>query len=126
MDRELPDKHGILLEMYDERAFSRDAVQLLPELAEELTQNENLLHVQVSVLGRIVQEEIARNAPRLTPAILGFLEQALCHPRAISEIANSIQISFVDVDDMRATETGREILGMMPPTVRSVLTGGAS
>src|SRR5687768_6890555 len=126
MDRELPDKHGILLEMYDERAFSRDAIQLLPELAEELTQNENLLHVQVSVLGRVVQEEIARNAPRLTPTILGFLEQALCHPRAISEIANSIQISFVDVDDMRATETGREILRMMPPTVRSVLTGGAS
>lgn len=33
MDKELPEKQGFLLEMYDERAFSRDAIRELPELA---------------------------------------------------------------------------------------------
>ena len=57
VDKELSDKHGLLLEMYDERAFSRDAIRELPELATELSAEENLLHVQVAVLGNAVLRE---------------------------------------------------------------------
>jgi hypothetical protein len=56
--------------MYDERAFSHDAIPEFAELATELSTEANLLHVQVSIFGRIVQEEVRHRALRLTPQIL--------------------------------------------------------
>jgi hypothetical protein len=76
VDKELSDKHGLLLEMYDERAFSRDAIRELPEQATELRAEENLLHVLVAVLDNAVLREARRNSVRLTPKIFAFLEQA--------------------------------------------------
>jgi hypothetical protein len=73
MDRQLPDKHDVLLEMYEERAFSRDVIREFPELAAELRNVENLLHVQIKVLGRVIREEIARNTLELAPRIFAFL-----------------------------------------------------
>lgn len=124
MDKELPNAHGVLLDMYDERAFSRDAIREFPELAAELKAEENLLHVQVAVLGRAAQEEIVGNTLHLAPKIFAFLERALTQPRAISEIANAIAISFVEPAGLARTETGRRALEMMPPTLRIAVTRG--
>jgi hypothetical protein len=123
MDKELPDKNGVLLAMYDERAFSRDVIRELPELATELKADENLLHVQVAVLGRIVREEVGRRTLQLAPKILTLLEKALAQPRAIPEIANATSMSFVEVEELQETDTGREVLEMMPPILLSILTG---
>ncbi len=124
LDRELPDKHGVLLEMYDEHAFSRDAIRQFPELASELKAEENLLHVQVGVLGRIARDEMARNALQLASRIFDFLEQALTQPRAISEIANAVATSFVELDELQQTEAGRRTLEMTPPNLKTVLMRG--
>jgi hypothetical protein len=122
MDKELPGKQGVLLEMYDERAFSRDAIRELPELATELRTEENLLHVQIAILGQVAREELARNTLQLAPKIFAFLEQALSQPRAISEVANAIAISFVGLAELQQTDAGRRALEMMPPTLKSALT----
>jgi hypothetical protein len=121
MDIELPDKRGVLLKMYDERAFSQDALCKLPELATELKAEESLLHVQMGVLSHVVQEEITENNLELTPRIFAFLEEALAHPRAISEIANAIAISFVELDVMQKTDAERRAIETMPPNLKSVL-----
>jgi hypothetical protein len=126
VDKELSDKHGLLLEMYDERAFSRDAIRELPELATELSAEENLLYVQVAVLGNAVPREARRNSVRLTPKIFAFLEQALLQPRASPEIANAIQLSFVEIAELQETDAGREVLQMMPPILKSILASRAT
>jgi hypothetical protein len=107
MDKELPDKHGLLLEMYDERAFSRDAIRKLSELAVELNAEKNLLHVQVAVLGNTVMSEARENSVRLSPKIFAFLEQVLLQPRAIPEIRNAILVSFVEISEIDETDGGR-------------------
>jgi hypothetical protein len=122
VDRELPDKHGVLSAMYDERAFSRDVIRELPELASELSSEEDLLHVQVGVLGRVTREEIERNNLQLASRIFVFLEKALAHPRAISEIANAIAISFVELEELQRTDAGRRALEMMPPRLKECVT----
>jgi hypothetical protein len=121
VDIELPEKRGVLLEMYDERSFSQDALRKLPELATELKAEESLLHVQMGILSHVVQEEITENNLELTPRIFAFLEEALAHPRAISEIANAIAISFVELDVMQKTDAGRRAIETMPPNLKSVL-----
>ena len=125
MDQELPNNHGLLLEMYDERAFSRDAIRELPELAIELGAEKNLLHVQVAVLGNVVLLEARRSSVRLSPKIFAFLQQALLQPRAIPEIRNAISVSFVDISELNETDGAREVLQMMPPILKSILATSA-
>jgi hypothetical protein len=125
MDRELPDKHGVLLEMYDERAFSSDAIRELPELAAELSVEENLLHVQVGILGNAVRREVRQGDILMAPRILTFLEQALSRPRAISEIANAVFTSFVELEELQQTDVGRGLLRLMPPALMSILSRNA-
>ena len=125
MDKELPDKHGLLLEMYDERAFSRDVIRELPELAAELLKEEKLLHVQIAVLGNTVLAEV-RNGVHLTPKIFAFLVQALSQSRAVPEIRNAIVISFVDADQLQETDAGRKLLEMMPPILKNILSSSAT
>jgi hypothetical protein len=126
MDKELPDKHGLLLEMYDERAFSKDAIREVPELALELSAEENLLHVQVAVLGSTVLSEARGDSVRLSPKIFAFLERVLLQPRAIPEIRNAIMVSFVEVSELQETDGGRRILEMMPPILTTILASGAA
>jgi hypothetical protein len=126
MDKELPDGHGVLLAMYDERAFSRDAIREFPQLVRELSAAENLLHVQVGVLGDAARDEGVRNRVKLAPKIFAFLEQALSQPRVIPEIANAISLSFVEIAELQETEAGRAVLQGMPPKLKSVLARGAA
>jgi hypothetical protein len=126
MDKELPDKHGLLLEMYDEHAFSKDAIREVPELAVELSAEENLLHVQVAVLGSTVLSEARGDSVRLSPKIFAFLEKVLLQPRAIPEIRNAIMVSFVEVAELHETDGGRRILQMMPPILKTILASGAA
>ena len=123
MDRDLPDKHGVHRAMYDERAFSRDVIRELPELADELKNEENLLHVQVGILGRVTRDEIERENLVLAPRIFAFLEQALAQPRAVSEIANAVAISFVERDELQGTEAGRRALELMSPRLKECMKG---
>ncbi len=109
--------------MYDERAFSRDVIRELPELADELKSEENLLHVQVGILGRVTRDEIERENLVLAPRIFAFLEQALAQPRAVSEIANAIVISFVERDELRRTDAGRRALELMSPRLKECMKG---
>jgi hypothetical protein len=126
MDKELPDGHGVLLTMYDERAFSRDAIREFPQLVRELSAAENLLHVQVGALGNAVRDEVVRNRVKLAPKIFAFLEQALSQPRVIPEIANAISLSFVEIAELQETEAGRAVLQGMPPRLKSVLARSAA
>jgi hypothetical protein len=126
MDKELPDKQGLLLEMYDERAFSRDAIRELPDLALEPSAEKNLLHVQVAVLGSVVLSEARGISVRLSPKIFAFLEQALLHPRAIPGSEMQSWFSFVEISELDETHGGREVLQMMPPILKNVLASGAA
>lgn len=114
MDKELPNAHGVLLDMYDERAFSRDAIREFPELAAELKAEENLLHVQVAVLGRAAQEEIVGNTLHLAPKIFAFLERALTQPRAISEITQTrLRFPLLNLLDWLALSGGGSLFSSL-------------
>jgi hypothetical protein len=126
MDRELPDKQGLLLEMYDERAFSTDIIREFPELAAELREEENRLHCQMAVLGNSVLAETRENSVRLSPKICAFLEQALSQSRAVPEIRNAISISFVDTAQLQETAAGRNVFEMMPRIVKGALVRSAT
>ena len=124
MDKRLPDDKGQLLEMYDAVLFSRDAIARFPALSEELRENENQLHLQIAVLARAVYEALHRNDTGIAIQVFSFLEQALIRPRAISEIANAVAISFVELCELRRTENGRISWDQMPERLKMTIQQG--
>ena len=120
MDTELPDKKGLLLEMYGDEAFLRDAVRQFPSLRAELEELEGV-HGTMAALGRAVGRGLASGDTDLPLQICRFLDAAVSHPRAVSEIENAIEISFVHVKELRVTEPGRLVLERMPESVRDIL-----
>ena len=121
-DRELPDESGVLLSMYDERSFSRDAMARFPDLRTSLEPHNGLLHVQMSVLGRALLD--ALRSREMAPAldIFQFLDAVLQHPRAIGEIPNAVSLSFVTADEILAAPEGEKLLPLMPEAVRNCLS----
>ena len=101
-DIPLSDNQGFLLEMYDERAFSRDVIAAFPELSDDLEENDNLLHVQVGILAEATRKSLKVGESDRACRILAFLERAMAHPRAINEISNAVGISFISSAEIRS------------------------
>ena len=106
MDKELPNKQGMLLDMYGNEEFSRDVIRQFPTLRAELKENAGLLHVQMSTLADAVRR---------------FLDDTLSRSRAIPEIENAVAISFVAAQEFKETVTGRVVLEQMPKRVQEIL-----
>ena len=124
MDKQLPDDKGQLLEMYDAASFSRDAIARFPALSEELRENENQLHFQMAALARAVYDALHRNDKGTAIQVFSFLEQALRQPRAISEIANAVATSFVELSELQRTDTGRSAWDRMPERLKAAMQQG--
>ena len=121
MDKPLAGKAGVLLDMYDAQSFGRDAAARFPQHAELFEEDLDLLHVHMGTIAGIVRGALASGDSATIREVGAFLDEALRHPRAISEIENAVAISFVDAREFRATETGRIAFAEMPRTVRNVL-----
>jgi hypothetical protein len=63
MDTPLPDGKGVLLEMYGNGEFSRDAVARFPGLREKLEEDADLLHVQMGTLAGAVRAAVHSGDP---------------------------------------------------------------
>jgi len=124
MDEQLPNDKGQLLEMHDAVSFSRDAMARFPSLSEELRDSENQLHLQMAMLARAVYEALRLNKPEIARDVFGFVEQALSQPRAISEIANAVALSFVELSELLRTDQGRRAWDQMPERLKAVIQQG--
>lgn len=121
MDRPLPDHQGLLLDMFDEAAFSRGVVERIPELQTELQADAGLLHVQMATLGAAVLAWVGSGQSASALRVCAFLDEVLGNPRAVSEIENAVAISFVRLSDLRATAAGNAVLRQLPIRVLRVL-----
>jgi len=121
MDKPLPNHGGLLLDMYDNVKFSRDAVERFPQLREELEAEADLLHVQMATLAKAVLSWVSSGQTALALDVCAFVDEALGQPRAISEIENAVAISFVQLGDLRAAAGGGAVLRQLPIRVRRVL-----
>ena len=121
MDKELPNKQGVLLDMYGDEEFSRDVIRQFPTLRADLEENANLLHIQMGTLAGAVRQALSLGEVDLPLRICQFLDDTLSQPQAISEIENAVAISFVEAREFRDTVTGRVVLDQMPKRVQQIL-----
>ena len=121
MDKELPDKRGVLLDMYGNAEFSRDLIRQFPMLRVDLEEDAGLLHVQMGTLAAAVRQALTLGQIELPLRICQFLSETLNKPRAIPEIENAVAISFVEAREFRTTVTGRMVLDQMPKQVQQIL-----
>ena len=121
MDKPLPGNTGVLLAMYDAESLGRAAAARFPEHAEQFEEDLDLLHVHMGTLAGIVRSALAAGDSATIRDVCAFLDEALLHPRAISEIEVAVAISFVEAREFRATEIGRVALRDMARTVRDIL-----
>jgi hypothetical protein len=121
MDKELPDKHGVLLDMYGNEEFSRDVIGQFPTLRADLEEDAGLLHVQMGTLAGAVRQALALGETDLPIRICRFLGDMLGNPRAVSEIENAVAISFLEAREFRDTVAGRAVWNQMPKAVQELL-----
>ena len=121
MDKELPDKQGVLLDLYGNEEFSRDVIRQFPTLRDDLEEDAGLLHVQMGTLAAPVRQGLRLGQIELPLKICQFLGETLSKPRVISEIKNAVAISFVEAREFRTTVTGRMVLDQMPKRVQEIL-----
>ena len=120
MDKQLPDKQGILLDVYGNGELNRDVIRQFPTLREDLEENADLLHVQMGTLAHAVREAVTVGEVELPLKICRFLGETLSNPRAIPEIENAVAISFVEARELRATVAGRMVFARMPHRVQEI------
>jgi hypothetical protein len=124
----LPENNGVLVEepeYFGERSFSNEAIKAFPELAAELSQETDLLHVQIGILASAARDAFKRDDAVLVRRILNFLEQVLSYKRLHPEIENAIAISFLLPIDFDKSETGREAWQSLPKKLRDILDRAA-
>ena len=120
MDRQLPDG-SVLLETYGARAFCADACARFPELAGALRGVPEAIHLQMSVLGQTVRAALGRGDAASAERVCAFVEKALAQPRAESELANAVCVSFVEREEFLASATGQEVWNRLGPLVKRTL-----
>ena len=121
MDKELPDRKGVLVDTYGSAEFSRDVIRQFPSLQSDLEEDAGLLHVQMGTLGGSVRQAIASGDLALPLQVCRFLGEILARKRLHPEIENAVAISFVDAKILRESDAGRQLLDQMPKRVREVL-----
>ncbi|MBU1220731.1 hypothetical protein KKF34_01770 [Myxococcota bacterium] len=124
MDIELPDKKGLLLESYGAEEFCKDGCSRFPELAEELYENEEFLHAQISILAQFVMSSLEEGKISRAQSVCSFIEEALCKGRAVSEIRNAVAQSFISIEELERTTLGHKIIKELPPTLENILVTG--
>jgi hypothetical protein len=79
------------------------------------------LHIHMATLAGIVRCALGEDDLAKIQAVSEFLDDALKHPRAVSEIETAVAISFVDVREFRAHANGERALSRLPTRVRQIL-----
>ena len=115
MDRPLPDDAGVWLEMRDGASFA-EAARIALRGAERFER----VHDAMGALAREIRRCIgAGDDDAAALRLLRFVETAVSAPRAPTEFANAVAISFVDLDELRALDL--EALESAVPTVLAIL-----
>jgi hypothetical protein len=121
IDKPLAGNKGVVLAMYDAESFGRDAAMRFPEHARQFEEDLELLHVHMATLAGIARDALAAKDLAKVRDVGAFLDDALKHPRAISEIEVAVAISFVDVREFRTHANGELALQSLPTRVRQIL-----
>jgi len=103
--------------IYDEKAFSQDIVGKWGDISSSLVDDQGLLHVQMSHLGKLVKDSFSEGDGALGQEILEFLGDILTRKDMISEFENAIVISFLGYEELN--ELG--ILDQLPPAILKVI-----
>ena len=111
----------VLADVYGNAQFSADVISRFPELAADLQEDAELLHVQMGTIAGAIRLALKRGDTQLPLEVCAFLDEVLKNPRSISEIENAVAISFVEAKEFRASSAGLQVLERMPTTVRDVL-----
>ena len=79
----------------------------------------------MSVLREAVLAALRSRDVALAGRVCTFVEEALAQPRAESELANAVAISFVAREEFLASATGQEVWERLGPLVKRMLEGPA-
>src|SRR5262245_3331064 len=96
----LSDKSGVLVSGYGNAEFSRDVIEAFVEIREELSDNADLLYPQMGTLAGAVRQALEAGDIELPLRICRFLDAALRHTAASSEIENAVALSFVEAQEL--------------------------
>jgi predicted nucleic acid-binding Zn ribbon protein len=121
VDKELPEGQGVLMAMYDAPALMAAAIERFPAFRGELQAAGAELHIQMSALAGLVRLALGRGESAFPLEVCAFLAESLAHPRAVSEIANAVYLSFLSAEELQASEAGRAAWQQMPQRVRQAL-----
>ena len=120
----LANNKGVLVDEPDyfgPRCFSETAIRTFPELATELTQDAELLHVQMGTLASAGRRAITRGDLTFLHRLFAFLEDVLSRPRLHHEIPNAVATSFLLPVDFEVSDTGRHAWQALPQRIKHVL-----
>lgn len=112
-------------EYFGPQCFSDEVIRQFPELAAELTQDAQLLHVQMGTLKSSAHTAIERGDLAFLRRVFAFLEDVLSRPRVHPEIGNAVATSFLLPADFEASETGRQAWESLPERLKHVLHNAA-
>ena len=101
-----------IVNLYDEKDFSKDAISSWGEYAEDLIEDEGLLHVQMGHLARL-----CKNDTKKADVIFKFLENLLEREDTVSEIENAVAISFLTDSEIQEFENKLRV----PNKIREVI-----
>jgi hypothetical protein len=119
---------GVLVEEPDyfgPRCFSQEAINAFPELATELAQDPELLHVHMGTLASAGRAAIQRGDAAFVRRLFAFLDDVLSRDRLHHEIPNAVATSFLLPADFEHSDTGRELWRSLPEKVRRILERAA-
>lgn len=109
------------VESYGAEAFGRDAAARFPAFAGEFEEDLGLLHSHMATLARIARQALTAGDRETIRRVSAFVEEALLHPRAVSEIENAVAISFLTRDDFIGSPDGQAVFEQLPDRIRMIL-----
>ena len=107
--------------VYGNAQFIAEAVHRFPWLKSDFQEDTESLHLQMATLAEAVRLALEQGSTDLPLDVCSFLAGVLQNPNVISEIENAVAISFVEVEELRASESGLKVLARMPPKLRDAL-----
>jgi hypothetical protein len=122
--KQLAKSKGVLMEepeYFGARCFSDEAIRRFPELATELAQDVELLHVQMGTLASAARSAFETGDTALARRVFDFLDEILARQRLHPEVENAMATSFMLPADFEASETGRQMWQSLPERLRHVL-----
>ena len=124
----LGDNKGVLVEepeYFGVRSFSQQAIAAFPELSAELTQEVELLHVQMGTLASAGRAAMQRGETAFLQRLFAFLDDILSRQRLHHGIPTAAATSFLLRSDFEHSDTGEQMWQSLPRRLYDLLDSKA-